>query len=96
MNSQRLQFNINAALPPKRSLTLSRLLGFVEGDGTFYISNMVPTFSIKQHSKNVHFFYEIAEFLNKLPYWPEIDLKLINWTIDPLLESIKIALILVI
>jgi hypothetical protein len=29
MNSQRLQFNINDL--PKRSLTLSRFLGFVEG-----------------------------------------------------------------
>jgi len=74
MNSQRLQFNINDL--PKRSLTPSRLLGFVEGDGTFCISNMVPTLSIKQHSKNIHFFYEIAEFLNKLPYCPEIGPKL--------------------
>jgi len=70
MNSQRFQFNINDL--PKRSLTPSRLLGFVEGDGTFCISNMVPTFAIKQHSKNIHFFYEIAEFLIKLPYCPEI------------------------
>lgn len=74
MNSQRLQFNINDL--PKRSLTLFRFLGFVEGDGSFYISNMAPTFSIKQHSKNVHFFYEIAEFLNKLPYCPEIGPKI--------------------
>ena len=57
-------------------LTPSRLLGFVEGDGTFCISNMVPTFSIKQHSKNIHFLYEIAEFLNKLPYCPEIGAKI--------------------
>ena len=70
MNSQRLVFNIKDL--PKRSLSISRILGFVEGDGSFYISNMVPTFSIKQHSKNVHFFYQIAEFLNKLPYCPEI------------------------
>jgi len=74
MNSQRLQFNVNDL--PKRSLTISRFLGFVEGDGSFYISNMTPTFSIKQHSKNVHFFYEIAEFLNKLPYCPEIGSKI--------------------
>lgn len=74
MNSQRLQFNINDL--PKRSLTSSRLLGFVEGDGTLCISNMVPTFAIKQHSKNIHFLYEIAEFLNKLPYSPEIGPKI--------------------
>ena len=70
MNSNRLQFNINDL--PKRSLTPSRLLGFVEGDGTFYITNMHPAFAIKQHTKNIHFLYEIAEFLNKLPYRPEI------------------------
>ena len=74
MNSQRLQFNINDL--PKRFLTHSRFLGFIEGDGSLCISNMVPTFSIKQHSKNVHFFYEIAEFLNKLPYCPEIGPKI--------------------
>lgn len=67
MNSHRFQFNINDL--PKRSFTLSRLLGFVEVDGTFCISNMVPTFAIKQNSKNIHFFYEIAEFLNKLPFF---------------------------
>lgn len=27
---------------------------------------------IKQHFKNIHFFYEIAEFFNNLPYTPEI------------------------
>ena len=75
MNSKRLEFNINDL--PKRPLTIYRFLGFVEGDGSFYISNMVPTFSIKQHSKNVHFFYQIAEFLNKqLPYCPEIGPKI--------------------
>jgi hypothetical protein len=74
MNSQRLEFNIKDL--PKRCLTPSRLLGFVEGDGTFCIPNMVPNFAIKQHSKNIHFLYEIAEFLNKLPYCPEIGTKL--------------------
>lgn len=74
MNSQRLQFNINDL--PKRSLTPSRLLGFVEGDGTFCITNMTPTFALKQHFKNIHFFYEIAEFLIKLPYCPEIGPKI--------------------
>jgi hypothetical protein len=33
---------------------------------------MVPTFAIKQHSKNIHFLYEIAKFLNNLPFNPEI------------------------
>lgn len=74
MNNQRLQFNINDL--PKRSLTSYRLLGFIEGDGTFCISNMIPTFSIKQHIKNIHFLYEIAVFLNKLLYCPEIGPKI--------------------
>jgi hypothetical protein len=70
MNSQRKIFDNNSL--PKRTLTPYRLLGFVEGDGTFCLPNMVPTFAIKQHSKNIHFLYEIAEFLNNLPYNPEI------------------------
>lgn len=48
------------------------MLGFVEGDVTFCISDLRPEFSIKQHSKNVHFLHEIAEFLNNLPYNPNI------------------------
>ena len=59
------------------------LLGFVEGDGTFCIPNMNPTFAIKQHSKNIHFFYDIAEFLNKLPYCPEIGPKYDNLNSNP-------------
>lgn len=70
MNSLRKYFDNN--LLPKRSLTPYRLLGFVEGDGTFCLPNMNPYFGIKQHSKNIHFLYEIAEFLNSLPYNPEI------------------------
>ena len=74
MNSKRWEFDINDL--PKRFLSPSRLLGFIEGDGTFCMPNMIPTLSIKQHSKNIHFFYEIAEFLIKLPYCPEIGTKL--------------------
>ena len=70
MNSLRKYFNNNNL--PKRSLTPYRLLGFVEGDGTFCLPNMIPYFGIKQHSKNIHFLYEIAEFLNSLPYNPKI------------------------
>ncbi len=73
MNSLRKYFNNNNL--PKRSLTSYRLLGFVEGDGTFCLPNLIPYFGIKQHSKNIHFLYEIAEFLNSLPYNPEIGAK---------------------
>lgn len=74
INSQRVHFDTNSI--PKRALTPYRLLGFVEGDGTFCLPNMIPTFAIKQHSKNIHFLYEIAEYLNNLPYKPEIGPKL--------------------
>lgn len=70
MNSQRKNFD-NSELP-KRTLTPYRLLGFVEGDGTFCLPNLVPTFGIKQHSKNIDFLYEISKFLNNLPYKPQI------------------------
>ena len=81
MNSNRVSFNVNDL--PKRSLSPYRLLGFIEGDGTFCIPNMIPTFAIKQHSKNIHFFYEIADFLVKLPFNPEIGPKVDNLNTKP-------------
>ena len=42
------------------NLTPNRLWGFIEGDGSFCITSMIPVLTIKQHSKNVHFLYEIA------------------------------------
>lgn len=74
MNSLRKNFDNNRL--PKRSITPYRLLGFVEGDGTFCLPNLIPYFGIKQHYKNTHFLYEIAEFLNSLPYNPEIGPKI--------------------
>lgn len=70
MNSLRIQFNVYDI--PKRPLNSNRLLGFIEGDGSFCISSMIPVLTIKQHSKNVNFLYEIAEFLNTIPYNPSI------------------------
>jgi len=71
MNSLRIQFNVHDI--PKRPLTPYRLLGFIEGDGSFCITSMIPVLTVKQHSKNVHFLYEIAEYLNTIiPYNPEI------------------------
>ena len=70
MNTSRINFDPQRL--PKRTLTPYRLLGFVEGDGTFCLPNLLPYFGIKQHSKNIDFFYEIAEFLNNLPYNPVI------------------------
>lgn len=70
MNTMRVSFNLEDL--PKRPLTPHRLLGFIEGDGTFCLPNMEPVLAIKQHSKNIHFFYEISEFLSNLPFRPSI------------------------
>jgi hypothetical protein len=81
MNSLRIQFNVHDI--PKRPLTPNRLLGFIEGDGSFCITSMIPVFTIKQHSKNVHFLYEIAEYLNTIPYNPDIGPKQDNLNTRP-------------
>lgn len=47
MNSKRKCFNNNNL--PKRSLTPYRLLGFVEGDGTFCLPNMNPYFGLSTY-----------------------------------------------
>lgn len=81
MNSQRTQFNVKDL--KKRPLTPNRLLGFIEGDGSFGITSMIPTLTIKQHSKNVHFLYEIAEYLNTIPFNPELGPKEDNLNTRP-------------
>ena len=80
MNSQRKTFDKNKL--PKRSLTPYRLF-FVEGDGTFCLPNLIPYVGIKQHYKNIHFLYEIAEYLNSLPYNPEIGPNIDNLNTKP-------------
>ena len=70
MNTKRRNFDVE--MLPKRELTPYRLLGFVEGDGSFTISNKSPEFHIGIHYKNLHFLYEIAEFFSSLPYNPII------------------------
>nr|YP_009445546.1 LAGLIDADG endonuclease [Bipolaris cookei]ATV95709.1 LAGLIDADG endonuclease [Bipolaris cookei] len=60
MNSKRSEFDMNDL--PKRFLSPSRLIGFIEGDGAFCIPNMIPTLSIKQHSKNIHFYMKLLNF----------------------------------
>jgi hypothetical protein len=81
MNSKRQYFDSESI--PKRTLTPYRLLGFVEGDGTFCLPNLIPFFGIKQHSKNIQFLYEIANFLNKLPFKPEIGPEIDNLNTKP-------------
>lgn len=70
MNTLRVCFNPDNL--PKRPLTSYRLLGFIEGDGSFCLPNMVPTLTIKQHTKNILFFYEVSEFFSNLPFNPKI------------------------
>lgn len=70
MNSRRVDFY--TSLLQKRALTAYRLLGFLEGDGSLGLTNMHPAIFFQQHIKNVHFFKVISEFLQYLPYKPEI------------------------
>ena len=60
MNTNRKNFDPNAL--PKRDLTSNRLLGFIEGDGSFTITNKSPELHIGIHSKNLHFLHEISNF----------------------------------
>jgi len=60
MNTKRKNFDLNAL--PKRDLTRYRLLGFIEGDGSFTITNKSPEIHIGIHSKNLHFFIWNIEF----------------------------------
>lgn len=70
MNNSRVDFN--TSLLPKRSLTAYRLLGFLEGDASLCLPNLLPAIVFKQHFKNIHFLNEISVFLQNLPYNPEI------------------------
>lgn len=70
MNTLRVCFNPENL--PKRPLTPYRLLGFIEGDGSFCLPNLIPTLTIKQHTKNIQIFYVISEFLSNLPFSPKI------------------------
>ena len=70
INTKRINFDVSTL--PKRELTPNRLLGFIEGDGSFTITNKSPELYIGIHIKNVHFLYEISEFFEKLPYNPSI------------------------
>nr|QBM09631.1 hypothetical protein [Dactylella sp.] len=64
MNTKRTEFNLS--LLPKRNLTPYWLLGFVEGDGSFCLPNLIPSLVIKQHSKNKHVLLQISKFLSDL------------------------------
>jgi LAGLIDADG endonuclease len=43
------------------------LLGFIEGEGTFGIKNLVPYFQVCQHNRSIFTLKAISSFLSKLP-----------------------------
>lgn len=42
-------------------------MGFIEGEGTFGIKNLVPYFQIGQHTRSERVLKEIGSFLNNIP-----------------------------
>lgn len=62
MNTKRTDFNMNHH---KVVITKNWLLGFIEGDGSFFISRtkIVPVFSIELTECNLHLLLKIKEFL---------------------------------
>lgn len=65
MNSTRKSYNDRVI--PSMIITPYWLLGFVEGEGTFGIKNMVPYFQVRQHNRNVLLMSRINQYLNNLP-----------------------------
>jgi len=53
-------------LRPSTKINIYWLLGFVEGDGTFGIKNLVPYFQVAQHNKNISVLNLVKDFLVKL------------------------------
>lgn len=62
MNTKRTDFNMNHH---KVVITKNWFLGFIEGDGSFFLSRtkMVPVFSIELTEYNLHLLLKIKEFL---------------------------------
>jgi len=67
MNSQRTNFNMPSRnlRDDKTSITKSWLLGFIEGDGSFFISrsDIEPSFSIELSNVQLYLLEKIKEFL---------------------------------
>lgn len=51
----------------KLDINSNWLLGFIEGEGTFGIKNLVPYFQIAQHSRNTVVMDSIKFFIENLP-----------------------------
>lgn len=67
MNKNRTWFNM--PVEHKYRKTPGWLLGFVEGDGSFFIiiKNNQLNFAIVQHSRDLELMYKICDFLYELP-----------------------------
>jgi LAGLIDADG endonuclease len=69
MNKSRIDYN--GYIVSHTMITSYWLLGFIEGDGTFFSSNNTVVFSIKQKNKAI--LEEIAIFLQNIPLSPPYD-----------------------
>lgn len=84
MNKSRTWFNMPAE--HKYRITPGWLLGFVEGDGSFFIrrNNYQLNFAIVQHSRDLDLMYKICDFLYELP---RVDLEIMEKTSIMIQES---------
>lgn len=69
MNLGRKDININkySSFTQDYNINPYWLLGFVEGEGTFGIKNLVPYFQIAQHTKNKAILDGIRLYLSSIP-----------------------------
>lgn len=65
MNTGRVSYNIESII--KSDINKYWLLGFIEGEGTFGLKNLVPYFQIGQHERSSHVMTDIEEYLSGLP-----------------------------
>lgn len=64
MNSGRTTFDLS--LIPNTPVNLFWLMGFIEGEGTFGMKNLIPYFQLGQHSRNTFVLEKIREYLATL------------------------------
>lgn len=74
LNKPKLDSSLQNYIIHKNMITDYWLLGFVEGDGSFFISNNSATFSLRQKDKQI--LEIISQFLEELPICPPLDLNL--------------------
>jgi len=65
MNRGRVKFNMESQ--PIKPINKFWFLGFIEGEGTFGMKNLVPYFQIGQHDKSSHVMTKIGTYLSTMP-----------------------------